>query len=462
MIYLGDIKLNELARSLMVSVISANQIGQSDNINQFEQKMAEFLGVKHFIAVANGTLADAVALAILKYQYPERDEVIMPALTFVAQANAVYYNHLKPIFVDIDDDLNINPELIKPTDKTLCIFPTHLLGRPAKMNRILSFGLPVVEDTCEALGSKLNGKFCGTFGDMGTVSFFVSHTITTGEGGGIATNNDEYAELARKLINHGKTDPKLFHFDMIGFNGKMNSMEAVIGLAMMPTLQWAIDTRHSNFKCLEQFTSWKEGEGEYICPHALPIIYDDSDVRDGAMKRLRLEHIESRNLFSSLPTQEKAYAYLGYKLGDFPKAEFIGTHGLLVPCHQWLTDKEIEIMAHVLPQLPGLQHRPPPKVEQMGAGGREYTRKYYDLVRPYIVGDVLDIGAGIGTMASEYSQKEEVKSVIAIDNYERLNEKKLDIPKVRYLNVDATKWEFSSKEQYDTIIMCEFIEHITK
>ena len=325
MISFSVINVNSGAKMMMMEALNNNNIGQTEVIKEFERKFAEFMGVKYAIAVANGTMADTIALAVLKHKYPNKKKVIVPALTFIAQINSIYYNHLEPVFYDYKGEFEID-------DDTLCFFPVHLLGKPT---RIPNLDIPVIEDACEALGSKLDGEYCGTMGDMGTFSFFPSHVLSTGEGGMIVTDNEEYSDLAKRLRNHGKIKGDEFHFDIIGFNGKMNAMEAIIGLSLVNELPFLFKKRNKNFIYL----GGKEEPGEYVVPHGFPAFYEN---RDEKMKELKERGIDCRNLFSSIPTQEVAYKHLGYKLGDFPKSEIIGSRGLYVPCHQGINRRELE------------------------------------------------------------------------------------------------------------------------
>jgi perosamine synthetase len=180
---------------------------------------------------------------------------------------------------------------------------------------------------------------CGSIGALGTFSFFPSHTITTGEGGMIATNDDDYAALARRLRNHGKISDVDFHFDVIGFNGKMTSIQAAIGLAMMDDIDQIIEGRRRSFFALGGVEDkWKE----FISPHAFPVTLDSKEERDAMLAKLRAERIECRNFFSCIPTQESAYAHLGIKSGGvFSATEDFCDRSLYVPCHQGLTDDDI-------------------------------------------------------------------------------------------------------------------------
>ncbi len=366
MITLGTVNISNKTKTLMEKALTEGKIGQTEYIPEFENKLADFLGVKYVVATANGTLADAVALAVAKYKNADldRNEVIVPALTFIAQINAVYYNHLKPIFVDVGYDYQINSEKIeeKITGKTLAIMPTHLLGRPAEMEKILSlakkYNLFVIEDACEALGSKYKNQLAGTIGDMGCFSFFVSHSVTTGEGGMVVTNNDVFANLARSLRNHGRKSNKPgehYIFPQIGFSAKMNTLEAIIGLGMIDDLSLYIRKRRQNLIKLNEllgYNYFSDREGENIIPHGYPILVKSQKQRDRILQELPEKFgIEVRQIFYSIPTQCEAYKFLRGKEGTYPVAEDIGRRGLYVPCHQNLNDQDLIKISKALKEV---------------------------------------------------------------------------------------------------------------
>ncbi len=362
MITLGTVNISKKTKTLLDEALKKGIIGQGHYIQDFEQKLAKFLGVKYVIATANGTLADTVALAVAKYKDGEkRNEVIVPALTFIAQINAVYYNHLKPVFIDIGYDYQIDVAQIekKINKNTLAIMPADLLGKPANMSKILElakkYDLYVVEDACEALGSKYKNKLCGAIGDMGCFSFFVSHSITTGEGGAIATNNRQLAELARSLRNHGRkgSNPgEHFIFPYIGYSAKMNALEAIIGLGVIDELGEHIKRRHANLARLNESVGrdlFLDAKDEYIVPHGFPFLVKSQKLRDNLLKELPKKFgIEARQIFYSIPTQSGAYRFLGEKIGSYPVAEDIGRRGLYLPCHQNLNGRELARIAEVL------------------------------------------------------------------------------------------------------------------
>ena len=351
MISLATSSVSGRVRDNVLACLDENRLGGGRFIGEFERMVADYTGAKHAIAVANGTLADIVALGALVAKDDTRSEVIVPALTFIAQTNAVIYNGLTPVFVDVGDDFQMDIKQVEEaiTEDTLAIFPVHLLGKACDIEKLREIadkrGVFLVEDCCEAYGGESNGKKLGTFGDFGTFSFFPSHTITTGEGGMVITNDDELASLARKVANHGRKGDDIldkFHFDFLGINAKMSNLTAAVGAAVAYTADLVIEQRRKNVDFLNEKTK----SGWYATsPHCYPIL---SETRDDDMRRMWAGGVECRKLFSCLPTQERAYGWLGYEKGDFPVAESIGEHGYFVPIHQDLTITELAVIASLL------------------------------------------------------------------------------------------------------------------
>lgn len=358
MIKLGTVHITEKTKRLMMEALDAGIIAQGSYLETFESDMARWFGVTHAVAVANGTTADAImAKAVHIIDGERRNEVIVPALTFIAQINALSYAHLKPVFVDVGADMQIDPSKIEAaiTDRTLAIMPVHLLGKPAEMDAICAMAIKhelyVLEDACESLGSRIDGKLTGTFGDAGAFSFFVSHSMTTGEGGMVVTNNDRIAELARSLRNHGRVirEGNPFTFDHVGFSGKINCLEAIVGLGCLDELDDIVAGRHQNMKQLEQrlgVCAITPHAREYVVPHGFPLLLKDAETRNQALAEMPSRFgVECRPIFSSIPTQTGAYAFMGEKPGRYPVAEDIGNRGLYLPCHQALSSQDLDHIA---------------------------------------------------------------------------------------------------------------------
>ncbi|NND53259.1 MAG: DegT/DnrJ/EryC1/StrS family aminotransferase, partial [Flavobacteriaceae bacterium] len=282
----GTVSLTEKSIKLIDAALKSKWVTRGKYVQEFEEKFAALFGVKYAVAVSSGTDADAIACATLyDYGADRGDEVIIPALTFVATANSVLQAGLNPVFVDIDrNTLNINPDLIEAaiTDKTRAIMPVHLMGKPAQMDKINQIAkkhkLIVIEDAAEAHGAEYKGQKIGSIGDMAAFSLYAAHIVTTIEGGIIVTNNEKMAGAMQSLRNHGMVNK--FEFSRIGFSAKMNELEAAVGLGNIEIFDDILSKRRRNllhlidvFKDFEDyFIILKEEATEKIGPHAFSII----------------------------------------------------------------------------------------------------------------------------------------------------------------------------------------------
>jgi len=378
----GTISITKKSKNLINKILDSNRVSSGKYVGEFEERFAKLIGAKEAVAVSSGTDADVLALAVL-YDFGAKrgDEIILPALSFVATGNAVLHAGFKPIFVDIErETLNINPKKIeeKITKKTRAILPVHLMGKPAEMDTInkiaKKYNLYVIEDAAEAHGAIYKGKSIGTLGDLAAFSTYVAHLISTIEGGAVVTNRPDFAEILRSLRVHGRACkckictlnikggycPKRFQygedirflFERIGYSSKMNELEAAVGLGNLDIYNEILGKRRKNLiglrKKFEKFkpflTTIKEGKNERIGPHAFPIIIQEGApfTRKELVNFLEKNEIETRSLFSSIPTQCQGFSFLGYKLGDFPNAEFIGKNGLHIGIHQDLNEEHID------------------------------------------------------------------------------------------------------------------------
>ncbi len=354
----GTVSITNDARRLIDQILDSKWVTKGKYVQEFEEGFAKLFGTKYAIAVSSGTDADALALATL-YDFGANrgDEIIVPALSFVATGNAVLQAGFKPVFVDVQKEtLNIDPEKIERiiTQKTRGIMPVHLMGKPAEMDTINAiaqkYKLFVVEDAAEAHGAEYKGRKIGTIGDMAAFSLYAAHIVTTIEGGIVTTNNAKMAEVLRSLRNHGMVDK--FVFKRIGFSAKMNEIEAAVGLGNLKIFQDILDKRRRNMSFLikefkqfeEYFFSIKEESYEKLGPHAFPITLKENVnfTKDEFVRYIEDAGIDSRNLFYSIPTQTLSYQYLGYKLGDFPNSEYFGNHGCHIGVHQSLEIADLE------------------------------------------------------------------------------------------------------------------------
>jgi dTDP-4-amino-4,6-dideoxygalactose transaminase len=234
----GELVIGEIAKKNFQKVFDKNWASEGDNVREFEAKFAAKFGYKHAIATSSGTDADIVSCASL-YDFGANrgDEIIVPALSFVATANSILAAGFSPKFVDIElETLNIDPSKIDDviTDKTRAIMVVHTMGKPCEMDAILKiakkYNLKIIEDACEAHGAMYKGKLVGAIGDMGAFSFYTAHQIVCGEGGMVVTDDDNLAAIVRSVKSHGRPPGSIyFDFQRIGFNSKMNDLEAALG-----------------------------------------------------------------------------------------------------------------------------------------------------------------------------------------------------------------------------------------
>lgn len=380
----GTVKIYKRSKELVKEALESNRVSSGKYVRIFEKRFAKVIGTKEAVALSSGGDADALALAVLHDFGARRgDEVIVPALSFVATGNAVLQAGFVPAFVDIDRaTLNIDPLKIEAaiTKKTRAIMPVHLMGKPAAMDEINRIAkkhkLFVIEDAAEALGAKYKGRNVGTLGDMAAFSLYVAHIITTVEGGIVVTDKKEFAEILRSLRSHGrackcdrcvlnvdsgyckkrfqykaKNDIR-FIFERIGYSSKMNELEAAIGLGNLDEYNKILGKRRQNLKYLmikfKKFSPYmvtiEEGADEEIGPHAFPVIIRRGApfTREEMTDYLERNGIETRTLFSSMPTQCPGFKFLGYKLGNFPNAEYIGDNGFHIGIHQDLGRKHLD------------------------------------------------------------------------------------------------------------------------
>lgn len=354
---LAAINVPEQSKLNLTDVMLSGDIGQASHyIEAFEREICRFTNSEFAIVTCSGTMADAVAIGALKQKYNPR-RVIVPALTFVAQPNSVLYNNLDVEFVDVDEHFLFNWEqaLTRYDNRTSLYFPSDCLGRISDSLRSRD---QIVEDACESFGSEIYGQKAGNFGELGTFSFFISHTITTGEGGAIITNDEWLAGICRSLRSHGRAsdqDPMYkFSFPHVGFNAKMSAPQAAIGCGVMQHAQEYIVRRHENYVLMNlALGGFEERNTEYLVPHAFPVEFVNEMSRNDAMRNLLNLGIECRKFFSCIPTMEGAYRFLRQPLGSYPVAEHIAHSYLYVPCHQNMTIDDVTYVVNAVKQQSG-------------------------------------------------------------------------------------------------------------
>lgn len=348
-ISLSSVRIPRSAVGLIADAFGEELVGHSKYVERFEEMLADYLGARYCVAVSNGTMADAVAVCAIKELYRIK-RVVVPALTFIAQPNSVRYNGLDVLFCDVRMNWLMDTRYPHINSDTL-YFATDLMGRVIVPEDYS--GLLMIEDACEAFGSKRDGQAAGTLGLCGTYSFFPSHTISTGEGGAIVTNDEHIFRACQSMRAHGSasSDPmNKFTFPHFGYNARMTTMQACLGIALMQDIQKHVQDRRAIFLMMQKrLGGFVETHGEFIIPHGFPIEFVSTSLRDEAMTTILEAGIECRKFFSCIPTSEMQYR----SLANFPIAQHIASTHLYLPCHQNMSDDDVEYIGNIVDDLKG-------------------------------------------------------------------------------------------------------------
>ncbi len=337
------------------TVLRSSYLSIGPQVKEFEQRVAEYIGVRHAIAVSNGTAG--LHLAVIAAGINAGDEVITTPFSFVASANCILYERATPVFVDIDPHtLNIDPTLIEQsiTPRTKAILPVHVFGQPADMDPILDIArrhqLHILEDACEAIGAEYKGRKAGALGEAAVFAFYPNKQMTTGEGGIIITDNDEWDALFRSLRNQGRDifDAWLNH-SRLGYNYRLDELSAALGVAQVARLEELLQKR-------ERVAQMYNERLPYIPGVCIPYLADTTTRtswfvyvirlashidRQQVMADLEQQGIPSRPYFSCIHLQPFYQKKYGFKSGDFKVAEDIARSTLALPFYGNMSEVEV-------------------------------------------------------------------------------------------------------------------------
>jgi perosamine synthetase len=352
-LYEPDLSGNErkyVLECLDTSWISSNGVF----VPRFERAFADAIGAPHAIAVSNGTVA--LHLSLYALGIGPGDEVIVPSLTYISSVNAIALTGATPVFVDsCVDDWLLDPSDVerKITRRTKALLPVHLYGGLCNMTALCElarhYGLAVVEDSAEAMGCTYHGQHAGTFGNIGTFSFYGNKTVTTGEGGIVVTGDADLADRLRLLKGQAQSPSCRYWHTEIGFNYRMTNICAAIGLAQVERWREIIARKRAiaaNYRRVLQdlpVTFQKRGpeieSGEWLVSVLLPKEID----RDRVMELMDRDGVETRPLFYCAH-QMPMYA-AGLRL---PIAEEISRRGISLPSYSQMSEDDVERVVRAL------------------------------------------------------------------------------------------------------------------
>jgi CDP-4-dehydro-6-deoxyglucose reductase, E1 len=357
----------------------------------FENEFADFFGVEDSILVNSGSSANLVAMSVLTSpklkdrQLRPGDEVLTVAAGFPTTIAPIIQNNLVPVFIDVDiPTYNAKVEMIEKaiSPKTKAIFMAHTLGNPFDLSIVMDIAkrksLWVIEDNCDALGSKYDGDYTGTFGDLATVSFYPAHHITMGEGGSVITKNEDLARIARSFRDWGRDcycaagedntcgirftqqfgdlpigyDHK-FVYSHIGYNLKVTDMQAAVGRAQLLKLSSFINKRKENFKMLSEGLS--AFQDRLILPVATPqsdpswfgflitVKENQGFSRTDIVQYLNENKIHTRNLFAGNLLRQPAFMNINHRVvGDLTNTDYIMNNTFFIGVYPGLGKAEVE------------------------------------------------------------------------------------------------------------------------
>lgn len=383
----GAVHLSALERRLVNQALDRDRLSYGPFARRFERGFARLHDRRYAIFMNSGTSALQVALHALRETrgWSDGDEVIVPALTFVATVNVVLQNRLRPIFVDIEPDyFGLDPALLEAamTPRTRAIIPVHTFGQPCDIGPIIEFarqrGLAVLEDSCETMFANYHGRPVGSFGDVACFSTYAAHILVTGVGGLAITDDPELAVLMKSLANHGRDSiytsmdddrvgeaTELFKivarrlsFIHVGYSYRATELEAALGLGQLRRWRTLVRKRQENARRLTtalshlgdrlQLPRVRPGSEHVFMVY--PIVLADGIDREAVIRHLENYNIETRYLLPLLsqPVYQSIFGDIG---PHFANAHRIERQGFYIGCHPEMTASDVKYVARVLGAL---------------------------------------------------------------------------------------------------------------
>lgn len=344
--------LKEEILSGIEQVLDGMHLFLGENVQQLEKEFAEFCGAAHGVGVSDGTSALVVALRAM--EIGSGDEVITVSHTFIATTEAIVLTGATPVFVDVDPRtylMDVSKIEEKITSRTKAILPVHLYGQTVDMDPLLEIasrhGLKVIEDACQAHGAEYKGRKAGSIGDAGAFSFYYSKNLGAyGEGGFVTANDDALGEKIRKIRDHGSG--VRYHHDLVGFNGRLDEIQAVVLRAKLPHLAEWNEKRREHARLYNELLK----DTKVITPvevsgntpvHHLYVI--STPNRDELQAFLKEKGIFTGIHYPIPVHMQKAMDFLGYKHGDLPITERVVAQILSLPMYAEISDEEIRYVA---------------------------------------------------------------------------------------------------------------------
>lgn len=348
-------------RQAVLEVLMSKALSLGPKLPAFEEAVARLTGSQYAIAVNSGT--SGLHLCVKAAGVGEGDEVITSPFSFVASANCILFENAKPVFVDIDPvTFNIDPAAIEAaiTERTKAILPVHVFGRPCAIARIAEiadqWGLTVIEDSCEAIGARHNGKLVGSFGQTGAFAFYPNKQLTTGEGGMIVTDDSNVARQCRAWRNQGRSEgASWLEHETIGYNYRLSDINCALGISQLSRLPEVLAARdsvaqlyHEALQDMPEIIPPQIDEPESTISWFVYVVRlaDEFDRkhRDAVISELRKRGVGCRNYFPPIHLQPLYRNKFGFREGDFPVTEYVSDRTIALPFFNQLSEGEIDFV----------------------------------------------------------------------------------------------------------------------
>jgi len=351
----------------VADVLASHRLSMGAWTQRFEERLADYVGVRHAVAVNSGT--SALHLIVRALGIGPGDEVITTPFSFIASTGAILFEGATPVFADIDSEtLCIDPEAVERaiTPQTKAVLAVDVFGHPADWPALRAIadrhGLDLIEDSAEALGSDLDGRRCGSFGRAGVFGFFPNKQITTGEGGMIATDDEDLAGLCRSMANQGRSaEDRWLQHVRLGYNYRMDEMSAALGCSQLERIEEIVAAR-------AQVASWYAEALQAVEGLATPslsfsgrmswFVYvvglseaHSKEDRDAILEGLRARGIGCGDYFQPIHLQPFLRDALGTRPGQCPVTESVGERTIALPFYVGLTRAEVDFVAATLAEL---------------------------------------------------------------------------------------------------------------
>lgn len=356
---IGEEERNEIRSVLDENALTSSAKDGGKRVRDFESLLRDYLKAKHVIAVNSGTAS--LYAALLAADVKQGDDVLLPSFTFVATANSVVAAGAKPIFVDInmqDYTVDVSDLKTKITSKSKAIIPVHLYGHPSEMDEIIELAekhsLHIIEDACQSLGSIYKKKLTGTLGMMGCFSLYASKVLTCGEGGAVATNNDNLADKLKMIRNHGMVEG--YDTRILGLNLRLPELSAAIAKAQMSKLQKMLDSRRKNAELLTKLLFPIVDKSNIRLPeetdekkfnwYLYTVAFQNNGQRDQVKERMINDKI-GVTVYYDPPVHKTPYYETLPPLtkNNLSKTNWASEHVLSLPVHPFVTEQDIERIA---------------------------------------------------------------------------------------------------------------------